>query len=373
MKRNSGRWMEILLRLLWGLGGGMLAAYCVFWCGPYVEIILLFLAGIYVMPELHHALFSVGRLICGRLTGYRLTELQLGPVLWQRTGTGELQRIRAPFRMGDSICLMAPPELKDGKMPYKLYLLGGVFANLLASALAAIAAWRVWHPLAASMLAMFALDGLFVALGIVLPIKKNGDCSAGYNARSIRRNPESLRALWSSLKAHEQMLAGRALIDMPEEWFFAPSGESVLRCGMCAVAGMNTALRRIYERRFEEALDLLEPLEEAGMNRYQEAVVRANAAFSELMLGRGRESAQAHLDKAPKKGMKKIEKQGVGYRLAYAMALLGEGDEGKAEEIRAQFEAYAARVSAISGAETRRLMDFVREKYDETRIGREAE
>ncbi len=374
--RNNGRWMEILSRILMGLGVGTIAFCYSVWYGAGAMDILIAWAGVYMMAELHQALFAVGRLIGGRMTGYRLIEIQLGPVLWKRSGTGGLQRTRVPFRRANSGCLMSPPDLNDGKMPYKLYLQGGSLVDLVASAIAAwgaVAAWRAYYPMAAMLLAIFAVMGPFRVLNSVLPLRRNGIGNAGYNARMMGRYPESVRALWSALRIYEQMVMGKAVSDMPEEWFFAPSGEGMARCSLCATVGMDTALRRICEKRFQEALDLIEPFEKVGLGALENASIRINIAFCKLMLGQGKEAAQAHLDKVSPKDMEKLGKKGSSYRIAYAMALLGEGDEQKAEEIRAKFEAYAAQAPGSAGAETRRLMDFVREKYDETRIGREAE
>ena len=65
---------------------------------------------------LNVALHEAGHLICGLRSGYRFVSYRLGSLMWMReNGRIVLKRFSLAGTGGQ--CLMAPPDLKDGKMP----------------------------------------------------------------------------------------------------------------------------------------------------------------------------------------------------------------------------------------------------------------
>ena len=84
---------------------------------------------------LHITVHEAGHLGCGLLTGYRFCSYRIGSLMLIKTnGQFKLKQYALPGTGGQ--CLMAPPDMADGKMPYMLYHLGGCLFNLLFSLLA---------------------------------------------------------------------------------------------------------------------------------------------------------------------------------------------------------------------------------------------
>ena len=100
-------------------------------------------------------------------------------------------------------CLMGPPDFVDGRMPYRLYNLGGVLANMLVALIAAAFFFVLQTGLAATFLAFVALFGLAFALANGLPLTVGGVNNDGKNLRSASESPEALRAFWTILKVGE--------------------------------------------------------------------------------------------------------------------------------------------------------------------------
>lgn len=78
-------------------------------------------------------LHEAGHLVFGLASGYRFVSFRIGSLMWQKDG-GKLRFCRFQLAGTGGQCLMAPPDLTDGKMPYKLYNLGGALMNLIAAA-----------------------------------------------------------------------------------------------------------------------------------------------------------------------------------------------------------------------------------------------
>lgn len=78
-------------------------------------------------------LHEAGHLVFGLASGYRFVSFRIGSLMWQKDG-GKLRFCRFQLAGTGGQCLMAPPDLTNGKMPCKLYNLGGALMNLIAAA-----------------------------------------------------------------------------------------------------------------------------------------------------------------------------------------------------------------------------------------------
>lgn len=99
-------------------------------------------------------------------------------------------------------CLMVPPELIDGKMPFVLYNLGGVIANLLTAVLLGIYYWYFVYDFdEAVIICSMVITGMFLVLqnGIPFPMQMidNDAC----NTVSLLRNPEAVRLFLGAIKS----------------------------------------------------------------------------------------------------------------------------------------------------------------------------
>ena len=140
-KQDHGTVFSTLCMVLFGAALGIFAGKDLFEIvegvsfGEYLLhvawLIVMMTAAFYLQTILHEG----GHLVCGLLTGYRFVSFRIGSWMVQREN-GRLRFHRYTLAGTAGQCLLAPPELTEGKIPYKLYNLGGVLANLLAAALA---------------------------------------------------------------------------------------------------------------------------------------------------------------------------------------------------------------------------------------------
>ncbi len=107
------------------------------------ELLMAF-AGILVLLGLAILLQTIeheaGHLVFGLLTGYRFLSFRVGSFMIQKGQNGmKLHRYSLAGTGGQ--CLMVPPDIVNGKMPYVWYNLGGALMNLLTAVISIGAAY----------------------------------------------------------------------------------------------------------------------------------------------------------------------------------------------------------------------------------------
>ena len=142
-----------------------------------------------------------GHLVCGLRSGYRFCSFRVGSLMWMRAEDGHLRLRRLRLAGTGGQCLMAPPDMVDGRLPVTLYNFGGALANLLTVALSLALygpARRV--PLLAAFLLFLAVIGGFSAAMNGIPLRLNGITNDGRNALSLQKDPAALRAFWVQMR-----------------------------------------------------------------------------------------------------------------------------------------------------------------------------
>ena len=110
------------------LGNGFLLYSSSLW--GYIVQYAVMLMLLLVILFLHTTIHEVGHLVCGLLTGYRFCSYRIKNVMLIRIkGAYKLKRYALPGALEQ--CIMAPPDMVDGKMPYMLYYLNRNCAFLL--------------------------------------------------------------------------------------------------------------------------------------------------------------------------------------------------------------------------------------------------
>ena len=366
LARNIGSVVMLLSYLLMGLGCGVMSA----WAadkngGGLIEMLLLVLGGVYGSLLVHIILHEAGHMAFGLMTGYKFVSFRIFSFVWQRTAEGKLKFGVSPLPGAAGQCLMSPPDMKDGKIPFVLYNLGGALMNLIVSALCLIAAAAAANPVADALLMMCALVGLMTALTNGIPMHAGPVDNDGYNILSLKRSEEAVKGFWLQLKAAGQNALGVRLRDMPEEWFFMPS-RAMIKNSMCASAGVFTCSRIMDQMKFEEALQAMNTLLRtgSGMVPMHRAGVQMDKACCQLLLGRGKEAAEKSIDATGKKLMKAMKTNISVIRTEYVFALLGEKDEKKAEEILIRFETAAKKWPSEADVESEKeLIACAQEKF----------
>lgn len=279
-----------------------------------------------------------GHLVCGLATGYRFVSFRIGSWMLQREH-GKLRFRKMTLAGTGGQCLLAPPPLMEGKMPYVLYNLGGPVANLLTAAVCALGMrfcreiWSLWV-----LLQLFAVVGIGMGLTNGIPLRGSVH-NDGANALSLGKDPAALRSLWVQLSVNAQQAEGVRLNEMPEEWFALPT-DAEMQNPMTAVLAVLRENRLMDARRFDEAAVLIDQLNAAStalMPLYN-SLLLCDRLTCALVRG---EDAYKWLAEWETKPMRQFRKQMQEFlsvlRTEYITAL-HVGDTRAAETIRARFE-----------------------------------
>ena len=345
-KRSNQSWIAIGLYVLLGAVSGILSVRYIehFTGGGYSAgrklinlglIILIFYAAVIIQLVIHEA----GHLVFGLLTGYRFCSFRIYSLMWLKEN-GKLRMKRLSIAGTGGQCLMAPPDMENGKLPVLLYNFGGAIMNLLTGAIFLALSFLLPELSFVSVFFMLlALVGVVFAIMNGVPLHMGPVDNDGCNALSLMRSQEARHAFWIQMKANELMSGGMRLRDMPEEWFAVPDDEA-MRNSMISTIGVFAANRLMDEHRFGEADALMEHLLaiESGIVGLYRNLLTCDRIFVELITRNRPEAVSAMMTGDQKKIMKAMGKYPSVLRTEYALALLADGDTKKAENIRELFE-----------------------------------
>ena len=292
---------------------------------------------------LHIVIHEAGHLICGLLTGYSFSSFRIGSIMLLKEN-GKLVTKRLKIAGTGGQCLMAPPEMVNGTFPVALYNLGGPVFNLVVSL--AFVPVLLGSP-KGGYLALFSF--LMVGVGIVcgisngIPLRTKSVDNDGYNAISLRKNKDAMRAFWIQMKVNEQLRHGVRTKDMPDEWFQVPSDEA-MKNSMVATIGVYAASRLIDQHRFNEAEALIAHILEiqTGIVAIHRNLLLCDLIYLEL-IGQNRSDRLEELyTKDLKKFIKTMKTFPSVIRMEYAYYLLAEDNPDMAARLKASFEKIAA-------------------------------
>ncbi len=301
----------------------------------WVFAVVAVIAAFYFQIILHEG----GHLIFGLLSGYKFVSFRVDSfMIYKKQEKFHFGKYTLAGTGGQ--CLMSPPDLTDGMIPYRLFNMGGVIVNLIT---AGIFALLFFFSETGSVLGVFyiafVLVGLFYAVVNGIPMRMNGIDNDGYNAVSLGKDKEALLAFWLQLKISEQLTEGRRLKDMPEEWFEKPSEEG-MKNNMIAAIEAARCNRLLDEMKFDETNKAIDDVltGQNGMVGLQKNLLKIDQIFCEIM-GEKRESILAQMnDKELKTFVKAMRSFPSVVRTQYAYALLVEKEEAKAEKYKKHFE-----------------------------------
>ena len=298
---------------------------------------------LYLSWFLHIVIHEAGHLICGLLTGYSFSSFRIGSIMLLKEN-GKLVTKRLKIAGTGGQCLMAPPEMVNGTFPVALYNLGGPVFNLVVSL--AFVPVLLGSP-KGGYLALFSF--MMVGVGIVcgisngIPLRTKSVDNDGYNAISLRKNKDAMRAFWIQMKVNEQLRYGVRTKDMPDEWFQVPSDEA-MKNSMVATIGVYAASRLIDQHRFNEAEALIVHILEiqTGMVAIHRNLLLCDLIYLEL-IGQNRSD---RIDELYNKDLQKFIKSMKGFpsiiRMKYAYYLLAADDPDMAARLKSSFEKVAA-------------------------------
>ena len=304
--------------------------------------ICVMLVFLYLAFFIHIVLHEAGHLIFGLMSGYQFSSFRIGSFMLMKEH-GKLVHRKIKIAGTGGQCLMVPPEMVDGRFPVVLYNLGGSIVNLVVTAL------MIPVFAAVDKSTVFALFFfLFIAMGIItglsngIPMRTKTVDNDGYNAISLGKSKEAMRAFWIQMKVNEQLTKGIRTKDMPEAWFEVPSDEA-MKNPMVATIGVYAASRLMDQHLFEEAGKLIDHLLEieTGMVALHRNLLICDQIYLELIGQNRSDRVEALYTKELKKFMKAMKTFPSVIRLEYAYRLLAEHDSQSAAKSMAAFERVA--------------------------------
>lgn len=217
----------------------------------------------------------------------------------------------------------------------------------------------------AMVLILVSLTGLGLALMNGIPL--SALANDGYNAMILHKNKEARKAFRLQLLMNYEMMNGKRISELPEEWFAFTEGDAMDN----TVTASTPVIRFSYlieRKQFGEAEKLgryiLKHAEAlAGVH---EVMVKAELLFLTLVSGEGSEASTEDAKKQFEKNKKKflqLKALPSMQRIFYAYYTLAEPDAKKAEEAQMLFEKIAKRYpnpAEIVGE--RELMELVEKK-----------
>lgn len=298
---------------------------------------------LYVAVMIHIVLHEAGHLVFGLMSGYRFSSFRIGSHMLMKED-GKLVHRKLKIAGTGGQCLMSPPEMVDGKFPVVLYNLGGSIVNLVVTVMAIPAFGAVDKG---SIFALFFF--LFIAMGAItglsngIPLRTNTIDNDGYNAISLGKSREAMRAFWIQMKVNEQLTKGLRVKDMPDEWFEVPSDEA-MKNSMVATIGVYAANRLMDQHRFDEAETLMNHLLdiESGIVALHRNLIICDLVYLELIGQNRSDRLETLYSKELKKFIKTMKTFPSVIRTEYAYSLLKEHDPKSAAKSMAAFERIAA-------------------------------
>lgn len=310
--------------------------------GDIAPTVISLILGLYAAMYLHIALHEAGHLLFGLLSGYGFSSYRVGSFMVVKE-SGKLRFRRLSIAGTGGQCLMTPPELVDGKMPYVLYNLGGCIVNVAMGLVCLLVGFTLREGSLWRMLMMIsAAVGFGFGLVNGIPMNMGAVNNDGQNALSLGKDPAALRSFWVQMKINETIARGIRLKDMPEEWFAIPE-ESQMGNAMVASLAVFATNRYMDAQEFDKAAELLEHLieMESGITGLHKGMMICDLAYCE-MIGQNRPEKLERLQtKEQKQFMKSMKTFPTVVRTEYAYALLQEKDMKKAEKLQGEFEKLA--------------------------------
>lgn len=292
-------------------------------------------AAILIQIIIHEA----GHLVFGLMSGYKFSLFRIFSLTFVKEG-GKIRTKRLSIAGTGGQCLMSPPDMIDGKIPVTLYNLGGSIMNIIASTVFLGLYFALKNvPFVSTVMIFFAAIGYIFAIMNGVPMRMGTIDNDGYNAFSMSKSPEAMRAFWVQMKINEQTASGVRLKDLPDEWFKLPSDKD-MKNSMVATLGVFICNRLMDKKNFEEADKLMAHMLsiDSGMVGLHRNLLICDRIYIELITENRKEIIDEMLNNEQKKFMKQMKNFPSVLRTQYVHALLCENDTAKAENIKTQFE-----------------------------------
>ncbi|BBF45375.1 hypothetical protein lbkm_4142 [Lachnospiraceae bacterium KM106-2] len=285
---KKGKLKHILLKLvlpivIGGVFGVAIAMSTVSLFEDDITVLFVMLAAMYGFMFIHIVLHEAGHMVAGLCTGYHVASFRIGSfILVKREGKWCVKRYNIPGTMGQ--CLMDPPEMKEGRIPFVFYNLGGVLVNLVLGAISILLLWFVpqmnnyWKSINFMNIVMAVL--VLVQNGI--PMKIGGVPNDAYNIKMLHKEDAVQKVFYLQLKTYALLVQGQKWSELPFEWFDIPLSEENSFYTSLKLMEYNWYLDA---HQFDEARNVLEELKkaEATTPKLYQHILNGERMFLELL------------------------------------------------------------------------------------------
>jgi len=295
-----------------------------------------YLFELYLAIFLQVVVHEFGHLTFGLLTRYKFLSYRvLNFMIIRRNKKFSIKKMSLTGTSGQ--CLMAPPDFKNGKMPFILYNLGGVIFNLIFSIFGLYLYLFCDFIYLKSFGIIMAIVGLFYALinGVPLGLSVNND---GYNVLLLLKNKEAVYAFWLQMKINEALLLGTRLKDMNKNWFKIKSSD--LNNSMINTIKVYYCNRLLDEMKFEKAYYEMDKLLESGQKivDIHRNLLILDCIYCEIVLKNDDKYLKLYHDNLLQRFITSMKNYPSILRVNYAYSLLIEKNMVKTEKIRETFD-----------------------------------
>lgn len=307
-----------------------------------LKILILFLIlffSFYGQIVIHEA----GHLIFGLLSGYHFVSFRVGSVtLVKDEGRWKLKKFTLPGTGGQ--CLMMPPEIEDGRVPFIMYNLGGALINFTTGIIAIllVVLLKDMFSLYKGALLIFGVVGIFYALLNGIPLKLSGIANDGSNLLALMKNEEARRAFNLQLSFNGLLTAGQRPRDRDIREFKLKEGADLTNPLNTAMVLMeyNCYLDTMNFEKGRELFQKLKPYMQdiLGLYKYE---IQCEQVFLELVLHGDKDLVEQLYDKGLEKYIKACKGMISKARIRMCYELLYNKNIEKAREIYEEGKALA--------------------------------
>ena len=363
--KKIGKALIMILFCLVGAGVGFLLSATLFSGFFNIFEVAIGVLGLLISFYLSTIVHEGGHLVFGLLSGYSFSSFRIGNIMWiKQDGKIKIRNLSITGTGGQ--CLMAPPEEKDAEIPVILYNLGGVIANVILCAVFGLVYYLFLRiNILVSLICLFgAIISFFIALTNGIPLNVGGVANDGMNAVQLSKNPAATRAFRHQLLMNSAQARGVRISEMPDEWFALSDDADMqnVHNASIAVFGVSRALDRCDTTTAEHEINKLLNSDYNIIGLHKN-LLKCDLAFARLI---NRDSADVSdiLTADQLKFMQSMKNFPSIIRTEYAIALLRENDEKKADLLKKSFEKIARKYPYPADIESEKeLMDLASKNY----------
>jgi len=309
-------------------------------------IVVLSLLTLFLGRKIQVLFHELGHLVGGLLTGYKFVSFTVSKKTLIRENGKLTWRNYSYGGVGGRVLLL-PPELKDGKAPYKLMFSGGILTDLIFSIVyfllfLTLADNILWLACICLVMAANSLHSVFLN---GLPFNNGGVLTDGYVLTELGRTKDKtvLPIFMLNLRAEALRQTGVRTRDLPTS-LFEPLTVSNLTNSIYHVAlSVQKAGYLLDNKQFNEAKEILKEIF-LNISTYEEIKlpVQVTLLFTELITDKNQEVIEQLYNDELKEYLQIIstheDKKISVFQIWYSYARLVEKDDTKAQEYLALFE-----------------------------------